>query len=195
MKTLYFTYGVKPDVLDHYSTLMAGQQKLERRGLICKVNTQKRMLIASYKHEDWQNSHSFPINSFWDVTLEGLRFVNIKVLFTDTVIPSPKKSLGGYEWMNGERYYWPRTTLDGSIKVTITCLPTPETVELSMDIEDKFDTHQYRVGFIETLQAIENMIVQTKTALDLIKALRVQPVNKGYASRAINKHLLALARP
>jgi hypothetical protein len=194
MKTLYFTYGVKPKVMNYQSVLFTGQEKLEQRGLTCEISEQERLLVASYEHKNWQKSQNFPINSYWDITFECLRFKNMRVLFTEALIPSPEKTLAGYEWMNGESYFFPETTFEGSIKITMTCLPTPETIELSMDIEPGFESNQYRISFIETLRAIENKIVQTKTFLDSIRAFRKQPVDKGYISRTVNKHFLAIAR-
>jgi hypothetical protein len=198
MKTLRFSFVLlsEPEQFRRPSLFKAAEEALRRRTLSCSRDGENT-LVASHVHEQWtkeklERGGRCPENTFWNIQLDGFRFTNLTAAYENARLPCRDEHGSGFHWRNGESY-WDLADVCG---ITVTCLPTPKTVTVSMDIKEGLDPdalHERRKAFLETQRIIERTIVQTRAAQRLVQTLKTDAGNGGRITRHENALFCALS--
>jgi hypothetical protein len=193
-KTLILTFGIRPEV-EHtrkWLVFRDAQEDLERRTLACIKDGD--VLVAKHLHKNWdkRGSSSCPENSFWNIGIEGMRFMNLTVEYTNAHLPSPEPDyVGNCKMRNGECCF-PIEIYD---QVFVTSLPSQEKVFMSLNVLDAHaDQDTLRRGFLRIQHEIEAQLKLTQTAKRLSKAYEAIPRNEARVRRFKNKLFLQIAK-
>ena len=179
-----------------HSFLCLNEESLKRRGLTVAIKSNPSRIEGT--RQEKEESGSCHINAYMDDRLlEGMQTSSVHILYDNAKLPrnsKPTINEDGELFCNGEshRLFYP--TAGVFIESTVTCLPSRRTVQISLDVGDKYDKDLYRRAILDVQWKVERTLKRTRAATQLIQAFRTTPLNEGFIERSIKELYVAIGQ-